>query len=167
MYVCMVISLLKIPFVHRIHLQMYGSGQPYTSILVMHCIDQPCAPHPIYVCRRASTSTVGCYHWATSSMPSWTTTSTCRTGTPNSRACCRCVCVRVCLSVCVFCAGVCVSGPAAGVRVCLSVCVFCAGVCVWACCRCVRCLYVSACVCMCVCVCVCVKLTLCHAALKR
>ena len=145
MYVCMVISLLKIPFVHRIHLQMYGSGQPYTSILVMHCIDQPCAPHPIYVCRRASTSTVGCYHWATSSMPSWTTTSTCRTGTPNSRACCRCVCVRVCLSVCVFCAGVCV----------------------WACCRCVRCLYVYACVCMCVCVCVCVKLTLCHAALKR
>ena len=29
MTVCMVISLLKIPYVHRIHLKMYGSGQPY------------------------------------------------------------------------------------------------------------------------------------------
>jgi len=29
MTVCMVISLLKIPYVHRIYLLMYGSGQPY------------------------------------------------------------------------------------------------------------------------------------------
>jgi hypothetical protein len=29
MTVCMVISLPKIPYIHRIYLQMYGSGQPY------------------------------------------------------------------------------------------------------------------------------------------
>jgi hypothetical protein len=29
MTVCMVISLPKIPYIHRIHLYMYGSGQPY------------------------------------------------------------------------------------------------------------------------------------------
>ena len=29
MTVCMVISLLEIPYVHRIYLEMYGSGQPY------------------------------------------------------------------------------------------------------------------------------------------
>jgi len=26
---CMVISLLRIPYVHRIYLKIYGSGQPY------------------------------------------------------------------------------------------------------------------------------------------
>jgi hypothetical protein len=30
MAVCMVISLLKIPYVHRIYVCMYGFGQPYT-----------------------------------------------------------------------------------------------------------------------------------------
>jgi hypothetical protein len=29
MTVCMVISLLKIPYVHRIYICMYGSDQPY------------------------------------------------------------------------------------------------------------------------------------------
>jgi hypothetical protein len=32
MSVCIVISLLTIPYVHRIYLYMYGSGQPYKSV---------------------------------------------------------------------------------------------------------------------------------------
>ena len=39
MTVCMVISLLIIPYIHRIYIYVYGSGQPYLSAiwLLLYC----------------------------------------------------------------------------------------------------------------------------------
>ena len=36
--VCMVISLLKLPYVHRIYVYMYGSGQTYSCTNIEHTI---------------------------------------------------------------------------------------------------------------------------------
>jgi len=40
MTIRIVISLLKIPYVHRIYLQMYGSCQPYLIALIKNYVGQ-------------------------------------------------------------------------------------------------------------------------------